>query len=97
MLFMLIATMIYYKIKYDHYDIYIVITLIFVQSMLTFSTYQLESKDKMMFLQMKNIQMMNDELKSILMEMPEGVVLIDEQTEQVSLGNNEFKKIFRLE
>jgi hypothetical protein len=41
----------------------------------------------MEFLAYKQIMQMNEELKSILMNLPEGIVLIDEETNKVSLNN----------
>jgi hypothetical protein len=37
---------------------------------------------------------MNEELRNILVNLPEGIVLINEETNQVSLGNNEFLRLF---
>ena len=39
---------------------------------------------------------MNEELRNILVNLPEGIVLINEETNQVSLGNNEFLRLFKL-
>jgi hypothetical protein len=37
---------------------------------------------------------MNEELKSILMNLPDGIVLINEESNNVSLNNAEFNRIF---
>lgn len=39
---------------------------------------------------------MNDELKTILMNLPDGIILIDEETKRISLSNEEFKRIFTI-
>jgi len=45
---------------------------------------------------MATVQRMNEELRNILVNLPEGIVLINEETNQVSLGNNEFLRLFKL-
>jgi hypothetical protein len=37
---------------------------------------------------------MNEELKTILMNLPEGIILINEEKNSVSLNNQEFMRIF---
>ena len=39
---------------------------------------------------------MNQELKSILMNLPEGILLINEESNMVSLNNQEFMRIFQI-
>jgi hypothetical protein len=39
---------------------------------------------------------MNEELKSILMNLPEGIILIDEENSKISLNNQEFMRIFQV-
>jgi hypothetical protein len=39
---------------------------------------------------------MNEELKSILMNLPEGIILIDEESSKISLNNQEFMRIFQV-
>jgi len=43
---------------------------------------------------MENIKRMNEEFKNILMTLPEGIILINNETNEVTLGNNEFKRLF---
>jgi len=54
---------------------------------MTIALYKIEKKDKLEFLAYKQIMQMNEELKSILMNLPEGIILIDEETSKVSLKN----------
>jgi len=80
-------TLTYYSIMFAYID-YVTIsllsnTIIFI----TIALYTMEKKDKMEFLAYKQIMQMNEELKSILMNLPEGIVLIDEETNKVSLNN----------
>jgi hypothetical protein len=37
---------------------------------------------------------MNEELKSILMNLPDGIVLINEESNEITLNNSEFNRIF---
>jgi hypothetical protein len=39
---------------------------------------------------------MNDELKSILLNLPEGIILINNESEEVALTNFEFGRLFHL-
>lgn len=43
---------------------------------------------------MKSIQQMNEEFQAILMNLPEGVVLINKDNKNVTLGNLEFRRLF---
>jgi c-di-AMP phosphodiesterase-like protein len=47
--------------------------------MLICFTYKIERKEKLEFLSLCQIKRMNDELCNILMNLPEGIVLIDEE------------------
>ena len=37
---------------------------------------------------------MNEDLSNLLSNLPEGIVLYDENTHKIVLANNEFKKLF---
>jgi hypothetical protein len=56
----------------------------------------MELRDKNMYLQMHTVERMNEELKNIFINLPEGIVLINEENSQVSLGNFEFLRLFSL-
>jgi hypothetical protein len=45
---------------------------------------------------MHTVQRMNEELTNIFINLPEGIVLINEENNQVSLGNYEFLRLFAL-
>ena len=47
--------------------------------------YKIEKRDKTELLQFAQIRQMNEELKSILMNLPEGIILIKDDTEEVAL------------
>jgi hypothetical protein len=40
------------------------------------------------------MQRTNEEFKNILMTLPEGIILINNETKQVTLGNFEFRRLF---
>ena len=45
---------------------------------------------------MQNIKLMNEELKNILMSLPEGVVLVKNSNNEAVLGNIEFCRLFNI-
>lgn len=61
-----------------------------------FAIYLQEKREKIMIISISQVKQMNDELNNILMNLPEGIVLINEATGEVVLGNEEFKKLFCL-
>jgi c-di-AMP phosphodiesterase-like protein len=58
-------------------------TLIF----LFIALYKIEKRDKTQLLQFAQIRRMNEELKTILMNLPEGIILIKDETQEVALQN----------
>lgn len=40
---------------------------------------------------------MNEEMQTILMNLPEGIILVNKQTQEVALGNMEFRRLFGVE
>lgn len=63
---------------------------------LSLQAYNTEKTYKQMIIQMEKIRTMNEELKNLLMSLPDGIVLVDEKTSDLSLVNNEFKRLFSL-
>eukprot|EP00347_Sterkiella_histriomuscorum_P021176 403334959 len=57
--------------------------------------YFVEKSMKMQFIQLQQIQKMNDELKTIFDKLPEGIILFDSESKKVSLANLEFKRLFQ--
>ncbi len=58
-------------------------TLIF----LFIALYKIEKRDKTQLLQFAQIRRMNEELKTILMNLPEGIILVKDETQEVALQN----------
>ena len=58
-------------------------TLIF----LFIALYKIEKRDKTQLLQFAQIRRMNEELKTILMNLPEGIILIKDENQEVALQN----------
>jgi hypothetical protein len=52
-------------------------------------------QSKMEFLNMVQIRRMNQDLRNMLETLPEGIVVIDDETNLVSMGNREFLKMFK--
>ena len=72
---------------YEYMDSVTYALLANIMIFMTIALYKIEKKDKLEFLAYKQIMQMNEELKSILMNLPEGIILIDEETSKVSLKN----------
>lgn len=87
MIVVIMITLTYYSIMFSYIDIVTISLLSNTIIFITIALYKIEKKDKMEFLAYKQIMQMNEELKSILMNLPEGIVLIDEETNKVSLNN----------
>lgn len=66
-----------------------------VTLMCVFSAYQNELRAKTDIVQMAQIQKMNDDLKNILINFPEGIVLYDEGKDEVVLANLELRRIYK--
>ena len=94
LVFSIAGCFIYYTLMY-HYVDYITIsiissTLVFV----IYAIYKSEFKDKSELINLAEIRQMNEELKNILLRLPEGIILIKEQNGHVVLNNEEFMRIF---
>ena len=87
MILVIMITLTYYSIMFAYIDIVTISLLSNTILFITIALYKIEKKDKMEFLAYKQIMQMNEELKSILMNLPDGIVLIDEETNKVSLNN----------
>ena len=87
MILVIMITLTYYSIMFSYIDTVTISLLSNTIIFITIALYKIEKKDEMEFLAYKQIMQMNEELKSILMNLPEGIVLIDEETNKVSLNN----------
>ena len=75
-IFTVIVTLTYYSVVYKYVD-YITISVIANSMVFLFlALYKIEKRDKTELLQFAQIRQMNEELKSILMNLPEGIILI---------------------
>ena len=91
-----IVTLTYYSVMFNYVDF---ITISIVSNSMIFmviALYKVEKRDKTELLQFAQIRRMNEELKSILMNLPEGIVLINDETHEVVLQNSEFHRIFAI-
>ena len=82
-----IVTLTYYSVIFNYVDF---ITISIVSNSMIFmviALYKVEKRDKTELLQFAQIRRMNEELKSILMNLPEGIVLINNETNEVVLQN----------
>jgi hypothetical protein len=89
------STLAFYAYMYDLKDTTCLSIICMTIGMLLYSTHRAELQGKMEFLNMVQIRRMNEDLRNILEFLPEGVVLIDDQSKEVSMGNREFLKMFK--
>lgn len=72
---------IFYFIYYCNFADGVTLSLIIILLLAVVSqTFFTERKEKSYLVQMAQIQKMNDDLKNMLMTMPEGIVLINKET-----------------
>ena len=72
---------------YGYFD-YITTPIFFNTLVFLFiALYKIEKRDKTQLLQFAQIRRMNEELKTILMNLPEGIILIKDETQEVALQN----------
>lgn len=83
----------YWDARYDNFSTAI---LLYCSAIIINATYTNEFNYKQNLLQLERIKTMNDELKSLLMSLPEGIILMDTETKSVTLANYQFKKLFAL-
>ena len=87
------------------YDLYLRICLqiiepqaiifhVIIALIICYTTHQLESKLKHEFIQMEQIKKMNDDLSNLFCNMPEGIIIYDEESKDIILVNTECKKLF---
>lgn len=62
--------------------------------MMSLSLYRAERSDKGDFLNLNQVKQMNENLQAILMNLPEGVILLEKESQKVKLINQEYKRIF---
>jgi energy-converting hydrogenase Eha subunit H len=71
------ASITYYYFKFNYFEYIIAVIFFAIVGTLTYACYVFEQREKMNIIQMENIKLMNEELKNILMNLPEGVVLVN--------------------
>lgn len=86
----------YYGYYYNFTDVLCISFIIVLLLAVNCQTFFTERNDKSYLAQMAQIQKMNDDLKHMLMTMPEGIVLINKETQDVTLGNFEFRRLFKI-
>eukprot|EP00347_Sterkiella_histriomuscorum_P016217 403354040 len=89
-----IGTICFYYLYLNLTETTIIIQYTVVSILCIYSSYQIEYRSKTEYIQMYEIQKMNDDLQGIMMNFPEGIVLYDEIKSKIVLANQEFKRIF---
>ncbi|TNV86050.1 hypothetical protein FGO68_gene11217 [Halteria grandinella] len=91
--FMLWGTFIYYVVVLDISVYPFIMQFIVFTWMLTYLTYHQESVLKMEFLERKENRIMHQNLKLVLENMPEGVLIFEKGTNQVLLSNEKLTRL----
>ena len=86
--------LVYYWLYMHFRDLTNFTALIGMISGLIYASYIHERNLKLSFLQLHQIKTMNEELKRIFDEFPEGIVLFDQKTKKLGLVNQEFLDLF---
>lgn len=95
MLLITIGTCVFYGYMINLTETTSIMNFIVQTVLACYSVYQNESKGKSEFIQMEQIKKMNGDLKNILINFPEGIVLYDESKHEVVLANQELRRIFK--
>ncbi|CDW84389.1 pas domain s-box protein [Stylonychia lemnae] len=64
--------------------------------LLIYTCYFHELRLKQSFIQLRQIQLMNEDMRKLLDNLPEGIVLFDPETKKITLVNQEYKRLFSL-
>lgn len=78
MIIVTVTTLTYYSIVHNYVDFVTISVMSNTLIFITIVLYRIEKREKMEFLAYNQIKQMNDELKTILMNLPEGIILINE-------------------
>ena len=84
----------FYALYLNLYDGQFIIELSAISAFFCYASYFLEAKLKHEFVQMDQIQHMNDDLSNLLSSLPDGIVIYNERNGEVVLANQEFKRVF---
>lgn len=74
------TSLIYYSGRFHFTDTSTITLVSVIMCLIVFMVYVNEKKVKAMFIQMAQIQLLNEELRAILNNLPEGIILIDDAT-----------------
>lgn len=92
----ILTTLFYYILVYNYEIFMIHVFIIAILIVVVYAVYTIEKNEKQMCQQVCQITKMNDDVNRILMNLPEGVLLINDK-KRVTLGNFEFCRLFGLE
>lgn len=86
----------WFAFKYSYFSVLDIIIKLAIVVVLTYATYMAEWRCKEMVIKMEDINRMNDELRHLLVSLPEGIILINNNNKEVALANIEFNRLFGL-
>lgn len=96
LIFGIAASFVYYSLRFHYLDFITISIVCTTMFFVIYAIYKTEFRDKSELIGLAEIRRMNEELKNILMGLPEGIVLINEKNGQAVLNNEEFMKIFQI-
>ncbi|CDW85484.1 pas domain s-box protein [Stylonychia lemnae] len=87
-------TLVYYGVVLKFKDVQSISIVISVVIIQTYACYYYEKRLKLSFIRLQEIQTMNDELKQLFDNLPEGIVLFNQDDKNISIANQEFLRLF---
>jgi c-di-AMP phosphodiesterase-like protein len=90
MMGIMIGALLYYILYLDVYDTAMVFQIVMITGLHCFSTNRFEWIMKNEFIRLKLIESMNLDLENVFKHMPNGILLLDESTNQVKFANDAF-------
>eukprot|EP00347_Sterkiella_histriomuscorum_P016734 403352055 len=86
----------FYGIVIDFHDLTSFAQVLTYMVLTIYACYFYEKKLKLAFIQLYQIKTMNNELKILFDQLPEGIVLYNPESNKISLANSEFIRLFKL-
>lgn len=91
----MLGTELYYIIYLGINDTGVLMYLFSISLLMSYCSYQFECKSKSEFTQMSYVKKMNEDLQNILMTFPEGIILYNEEKDDIVLANKELRRILK--
>ena len=87
MFIVLVCTELYYTLYLDILESGLIVQFVSIFLLMAYNSYRNEFHAKSEFIQIDQVKKMNEELTTILVNFPEGIVLYDEAKHEIVLAN----------